>query len=143
MIRDDISSSEDEVDNAKLRGQKSSIAQSETKLNYSIFVAESISTENRVDIPPPPMSAEESSDDLPPEEKSSSSRKSSQSSGEAQDLLLNQKIVRRMKGIKHKIVNSQIFEKAANLGPYSGTSTTPSVRLLRAAMNDLDDDTGK
>ena len=104
MIRDDISSSEDEVDNAKLRGQKSSIAQSETKLNYSIFVAESISTENRVDIPPPPMSAEESSDDLPPEEKSSSSRKSSQS---------------------------------------SGTSTTPSVRLLRAAMNDLDDDTGK
>ena len=40
--------------------------------------------------------------------------------GKAQDLLLIQKFVRRMKGSKRKIVNGQIFEKAANLGPYQG-----------------------
>ena len=36
---------------------------------------------------------------------------------EPQDLLLFRKFVRRMKGSKRKIVNGQIFEKAANLGP--------------------------
>ena len=35
-----------------------------------------------------------------------------------QDLLLTQKFVRRMKSIKHKTVDGQIFEKAVNLGPY-------------------------
>ena len=35
-----------------------------------------------------------------------------------QDLLPIPKFVRRTKGSKHKIVNGQIFEKAANLGPY-------------------------
>ena len=34
------------------------------------------------------------------------------------DLLLIQKFVRRMKGADCKIVNGQISEKAANLGPY-------------------------
>ena len=34
------------------------------------------------------------------------------------DLLLIRKFVRRMKGSKHKIVHSQIVERAANLGPY-------------------------
>ena len=35
----------------------------------------------------------------------------------AKDLLLVRKFVRRMKGSKHKQVNGQIFEKAANLWP--------------------------
>ena len=37
-----------------------------------------------------------------------------------QDLLLIPNFVRGMKGSKRKIVNVQILEKAANLGPYIG-----------------------
>ena len=38
--------------------------------------------------------------------------------GKPQDLLIIRKFVRKMKGSKHKIVNGQNFEKAANLEPY-------------------------
>ena len=39
--------------------------------------------------------------------------------GKAQDFLLIQKFVRRMKGSKRKIVYGQIFKKAENLWAYS------------------------
>ena len=38
-----------------------------------------------------------------------------------QDSLLIQIDVHRMKGSKSKIVSDQIFEKAANVGPYTET----------------------
>ena len=42
-------------------------------------------------------------------------------------MLLIQKVVRRMKGSKRKIVNGQIFEKAANLWPYADLCNPNSV----------------
>ena len=54
-----------------------------------------------------------------------------------QDMLLIWNFVCRMKGSKHKLVDGQIFEQAANLWSYTGGHTPAGQRSLSGSMSNL------